>query len=171
MSLCLSICACVCETEMQKTDYKLFAGRQYLLGDNCQVTLHFTILMLILNQGQDCVCCGRLLLSVSHVGVITSTCVSGAFGGNREVLQRFQSGSRNRLHGRHPHHRGTQKKVTNHLYLTLSLTLKPDPQNPQTDEDRWSVRVKLIFTKNSETLCGNIFHIEGGQALRRSCLS
>ncbi|XP_036947954.1 putative bifunctional UDP-N-acetylglucosamine transferase and deubiquitinase ALG13 [Acanthopagrus latus] len=27
-----------CE-EMQKTDYKLFAGRQYLLGDNCQVHL------------------------------------------------------------------------------------------------------------------------------------
>lgn len=27
----------MCLTEMQKTDYMVFAGRQYFLGDKCQV--------------------------------------------------------------------------------------------------------------------------------------
>lgn len=29
--------SCMCVSEMQKTEYMVFAGRQYFLGDKCQV--------------------------------------------------------------------------------------------------------------------------------------
>lgn len=39
MSSALEGDVCSVLTEMQKTEYMVFAGRQYFLGDKCQVTL------------------------------------------------------------------------------------------------------------------------------------
>lgn len=83
---------------MQKTDYMVFAGRQYFLGDKCQVRNP---------QLSANVNLGWHPSAFEHKSCV----VSGASGAKGKILQRLHSGSGNSPICCHSLHRGAGREV------------------------------------------------------------